>query len=268
MGGRIVAVDPKPTAAPRPAGIPEPQADSALPELHSLSQRIKGRMLGGLLLVLPILITLWVVQWLYSSLEEKVIDPLALLVLWKVRQGQADAELPYWFETYAAPLIAIILVLVLLYFLGFFLHSRLRRAIDWVLLRLPVISVVYNGVRNVFQALDRQRGQQRSQRVVLIPFPHPGLRAAGFVTATCRDVETQKVLLCVFVPQSPLPTNGHMLLVPEEDATDLNWSSEETLQALISGGFTAPPEITYFNSQRAVRIEPVAVPFTNDVPPK
>jgi uncharacterized membrane protein len=234
------------------ASSPQRQPEPALPETHSTWQRIKGRILGGLLIVLPILITLWLFHWLYSSLETKVIDPLAQLVLWKVRGGQAEAELPFWFENYAAPLIAIVLVLVLLYFLGFFAHSRLRRAVDWVLLRVPVMSGVYEGVRSVFQSMERQSGKQRSQRVVLIPFPHPGLKAAAFVTATCRDIETQKTLLCVYLPQSPLPTNGFLLLVPEEEATELNWSSEETLQTLISGGFTAPQEVAYFKAKLAI----------------
>jgi uncharacterized membrane protein len=241
-----------------PAGLPEHQMESALPETHSTWQRIKGRILGGLLIVLPILITLWLFHWLYSSLETKVIDPLAQLVLWKVRGGQAEAVLPFWFENYAAPLIAIVLVLVLLYGLGFFAHSRLRRAIDWVLLRVPVMSGVYEGVRSVFQSMERQSGKQRSQRVVLIPFPHPGLKAAAFVTATCRDIETQKTLLCVYVPQSPLPTNGHLLLVPEDEATELNWTSEETLQTLISGGFTAPQEVSYFGTKAAIAADSAA----------
>jgi uncharacterized membrane protein len=135
---------------------------------------------------------------------------------------------------------------VLLYGLGFFVHSRLRRVIDWVLLRVPVMSIVYNGVRNVFQALDRQRGQQRLQRAVLITFPHVGVKAPAFVTATCRDMETQKVLLCVFVPTSPMPASGFLLLVPEEEVTELNWSPEQTLQAIISVGLTALPEVRYF----------------------
>ncbi len=234
------------------ASLSERQMESVLPETHSTWQRIKGRILGGLLIVLPILITLWLFHWLYSSLETKVIDPIAQLVLWKVRGGQADAELPFWFENYAAPLIAIVLVLVLLYFLGFFAHSRLRQGVDWLLLRVPVMSGVYEGVRSVFKSMERQSGKQRSQRVVLIPFPHPGLKAAAFVTATCRDVQTQKTLLCVYVPQSPLPTNGHLLLVPEEEATELNWTSEETLQTLISGGFTAPQEVSYFGGKPAI----------------
>lgn len=257
-----------PTDVSASTSTPESQDHFVLPESLSAWQRTKGRMIGGLLLVLPILITLWVFHWLYSNLETRVIDPLALLVLWKVRRGQADVELPPWFETYAAPLIAIALVLVLLYFLGFFVHSRLRRAVDWILLRVPVMSGVYDGVRNVFQSLERQRGSKRSQRVVLIEFPHAGMKAAAFVTATCQDIQTQKTLLCVYVPQSPLPTNGHLLLIPEENTTELNWSSEQTLQTLISGGFTAPPEVSYFKTSSAIENKPAAATLASEAKSK
>jgi uncharacterized membrane protein len=241
-------MDPKPTAVPVPPGIPDPQASSNKPVLRRAWHNIRGRILGGLLLVLPVAITLWVIYWLYSTLEKHAIDPLARLVLWKVRGGLPDAELPSWFETYAAPLIAILISLVLLYGLGFFVNSRLRRALDWVLLRLPVVSVVYDGVRKVFQALDKQPGQQRPQRVVLVAFPHPGMRVPAFVTSTCRDIETQKPLLCVYVPTTPVPTSGYFLLVPEEEVTELNWSPEQALQAIISAGLTAPPEVRYFRT--------------------
>jgi uncharacterized membrane protein len=203
------------------------------------------------MVVLPVVITLWVVYLLYSALEKYVIDPFALLVLWKARGGQADVELPPWFEQYAAPVMALLIVLLLLYGLGFFVHSRLRRALDWALLRLPVISIVYNGVRQMFQALDQQPGQARPQRVVLVAFPHPGMRVPAFVTSTCRDTATQKVILCVYVPTTPVPTSGYFLLVPEEEVTELSWSVEQALQSIISAGLTAPPEIGYFKTRSA-----------------
>jgi uncharacterized membrane protein len=203
------------------------------------------------MLLLPILITFWVIHWLYSALEKFLIEPLARLVIWKVRGVQGDVELPYWFETYAAPLIGVVIALLLLYALGFFVHSRLRRMLDWVLLRLPVISLVYNGVKSVFQALDKKPGNQRPQRVVLVPFPHPGMRVPAFVTSSCRDIETQKVILCVYVPTTPVPTSGYFLLVPEEEVTELNWSSEQALQVIISAGITAPPEVGYYKTRVA-----------------
>jgi uncharacterized membrane protein len=239
----------KPTAAPSPASIPDSRTDSAPAGLRSVWHGIRGRIFGGLLLALPILITLWIIHWLYSGLEKYVIDPLALLVLWLVQGYRPDTELPFWFETYAAPVIAIIVALVLLYGCGFFVHSRLRQIIDWILLRVPVISIVYNGVRKVFQALDTQSGQQRLQRAVLVTFPHTGMKTPAFVTATCRDIETQKVLLCVFVPTAPMPISGFLLLVPEEEVTELDWGPEQTLQTLISVGLTTPPEVHYFRNR-------------------
>jgi uncharacterized membrane protein len=174
--------------------------------IRGLWHGIRGRILGGLLVALPILITLWVVQWLYLTLDSYVIDPIAQTVLWKIRGGQAEVVLPAWFEYFVAPLIAILIALGLLYILGFLARSRLLRLFNWILLRLPVISIVYNAVQKVFQTLEQQRGQQSPRRVVLIGFPHPGMKVPAFVTATCRDLQTQKVLLCVYVPTTPVPT--------------------------------------------------------------
>jgi uncharacterized membrane protein len=117
--------------------------------------------------------------------------------------------------------------------------------VDW-LLRLPVISGVYNGVRKVFQALDQQCGQPRPQRVVLVGFPHPGPGDAGapFVTGTCRDAETGRVILCVYVPTTPVPTSGYFLLVRGR-VTELDWAPEVALQTIISAGLTALAEVRY-----------------------
>lgn len=259
-------MDTKPTAVPAPPGFPDPQGDSAPAGLRSVWHSIWGRILGGLLLLLPILITFWIIHWLYSNLEKYVIDPLALLVLRQVEGRRPDTELPFWFETYLAPLIAILIALLLLYGLGFLAHSRVRRAIDWVLSRMPVISVVYNGVRSVFETLDKQRGQQRPQRLVLVPFPHAGMKALAFVTATCQDSETGQVILCVYVPTTPVPTSGYFLLVPEEEVTELSWSSEQGLQTIISGGLTAPPEVRYFKTRPATEMNVLAAPATSEAP--
>jgi len=234
----------KPTTVDTPADL-GPRAAPDLPgAFHRAWRGIRVRILSGLLLVAPILITFWVIYWLYSFLEKYAIDPLALVLLRLVR-GQADADLPHWFEAYAAPLLAVAALLLLLYGLGFFARSRLRGVIDWVFLRVPFVSGVYNGVRQVVRALDQQRGQVRPQRVVLVAFPHPGMRVPAFVTATCRDVETRRVILCVYVPTTPVPTSGYFLLVPEDEVTELDWSPEVALQTIISAGLTAPAEVRY-----------------------
>jgi uncharacterized membrane protein len=197
---------------------------------------------------MPILITFWVIRWLYSILEEKVIDPLALLVLWKLGWITSGAPLPYWFETYAAPVIALLMALILLYCVDLFADTPLSRSFGWVLKRVPVVSQIYNPLRKMFQALEEQPGQ-KNLRMVLVKFPHPGIKLPAFVTAVCRDIETQKVLLCVYVPTTPVPTSGYFLIVPEEETTELNWNSEQTLQAIMSGGLTAPSTISFFSTK-------------------
>ena len=250
----------------KPPRNPGPQADAAPAVLRRVWHGIRGRILSGLLLVLPILITFWVVYWLYTALEDYAIRPLARVVIWKARVAQPETEPPYWFEAYAAPLIGILITVVLLYCLGFFVRSRLRRAADWLLLRVPVVSLVYNGIWQVFQALDRQRGEQRLQRAVLVPFPHPGMKAPAFVTATCRDVATGKVLLCVFIPTAPMPMSGFIMLVPAEEVTELDWSPEQTLQVLISVGLTAPPEVPYFRIGPTSEMSLTAARAAGEVP--
>jgi uncharacterized membrane protein len=262
MDERGIVVDTKPTASPERLGGADPQGDptTSLPRHRT----IRDRILGGLLLAMPLLLTLWIIFWLYSILEKQVIDPLAGFLLWKL-EWTTSSKPPYWFETYAAPVISIILALVILYCLDLLADTRFRRGVDWVLKRVPIISLIYNPVQGIFEALEQQPNQQRRQRMVLVTFPHPGVKLPAFVTATCKDIETNKTLLCVYVPTTPVPTSGFFLLVPEEEVTELNWDTEQTLQAVISGGLTSPREVSFYKSRVAQQQTPMAPLLPNEV---
>jgi uncharacterized membrane protein len=198
------------------------------------------------MVVLPVFITLWLVTWVFSLLNAHVISPLGELLLWKVLRLRPDTELTFWFTQVIAPGLAVLIGVICLYVLGLLAGSWLQRAIDAVFLRLPFISAVHKSVRQVFKTFESKGGQELPRRVVLVPFPHPGMKAPAFVTSTCRDEDTQKTLICVYVPTTPVPTSGYFLLVPEEDVTELNWTSEEALQAIVSGGLTAPQMVSYY----------------------
>lgn len=212
----------------------------------ALWQNAVNHILGGLLLIMPLVITFWILRWIYKFLELNIIDPLAQVVLWKLKWTTSADQLPYWFETYAAPVIAILLAIILLFLFDFLAESRLSRAFSWLPRRVPVFSHVYNPVKRIFEAVEGQSGQNTSHRLVLVPFPHPGMKLPAFVTGRCIDEETRRAVLCVYVPTTPVPTSGFFLLVPEDEVTELNWDSEQTLQAIISGGLTTPPVVSYF----------------------
>src|SRR5262249_3147204 len=173
------------------------RVDSVAAPSRKGRRSIRDRILGGLLLAMPLLITLWVITWLYSILEQKLIDPLAAALLWKLKWTTSSTELPYWFEKYAAPIIAIILVLILLYLFDLLADTRLRQAVAWTLRRVPIFSQVYNPVQQVFQSLEQGTEEQHRQRMVLVTFPHPGVKLPAFGTGSCRDGKTGKLWLCL-----------------------------------------------------------------------
>jgi uncharacterized membrane protein len=237
----------------------------SVPEVK-VRRGVRDRILGGLLLALPLLLTIWVIGWLYSILEQKVIDPLVGLLLWKLKWTTSSTDLPYWFETYAAPVIAIVIALALLYCLDLLADTGLHRSVSWTLRRVPLFSHIYNPIQQVFQSLEQGADKPVAKRMVLVTFPHPGIKLPAFVTGSCRDLDTQKVILCLYVPTTPVPTSGFFLLVPEEEVTELNWNTEQTLQAVMSGGISCPREVSYFSLRTRTGNGQGAPPVPGNVP--
>ena len=206
---------------------------------------IRNRVIAGIFVVLPVFITFAVISWLYNTAYTLAIGPIAkgLRLAW----GKAEGD-PNWLLSAVSSLAAIIVVLSILYIAGMFFRSRLHRTVDWILMNVPGVNTIYSSVSNVINAVSNSEGKQNFKRVVLIEFPHPGMKAPAFVTSECVEETTGKVILCVYVPTTPVPTSGYMLMIPEEDVVALNWDLEETLQAIVSGGIKVPPKVTYHSA--------------------
>ena len=285
---------PQPDDGPSPAPAAKPEPTSVwgrrFPFFYGIYLFVRARIVQGILVVLPIAVTFWILHWLYRVSRDYVIDPIAYLVTRyllgqevyrtvprggggvaagptvpgsgpptgeaALTAGQSaavvtDSGLPPWMENFIAPLIAVAIVLAVLYFLGMFFQSRLHKAVDWILLRVPIVTTIYSAMRKLVESLQSTQGgdmTKRFKRIVLVEFPHPGIRVPAFVTSSCVDVLTRKTILCVYVPTTPLPTAGYLLMVPEEEVVDIDWDVNETLAAIISGGITVPKEIGYWNA--------------------
>src|SRR5262249_38320440 len=147
--------------------------------------------------------------------------PIALLIDQLAFTGRARDHLPDWWDRVVAPLISLCLVLTILYFLGYFVRTRIARLLDWSMSRVPGVTIVYQSIRDIFHVLDHQRQDKRPQRVVLLPFPLPGARAIALATKTLRAAETQKTILCVYVVTALMPPAGFTLFIPEEEVTEV-----------------------------------------------
>jgi uncharacterized membrane protein len=160
-----------------------------------------------------------------------------------------DLVMPFWWEKIVAPILAIAFVLSVLYFLGLFFRSRLHRLVDWIMLHLPVVTVIYKTVNNLVETFDPNRGMaEQFKRVVLVEFPQPGMRSVAFVTNSLKDEATGRTILCVCVLTGVVPPTGFTLFVPEEGVTDVDWTVNETIQVILTGGLTSPTSIRYFSA--------------------
>ena len=214
----------------------------------SLFRLFRNRFIAGLFVVLPIYITYALLKWLYDLLYSNALQPIThgLRKLWGLGEAEADLNI---YLTLLLSVIALLLVVTVIYIAGMFFRSRLHQFVNWVLLNVPGVKTIYSVVNKVFDAISNsQQDVNQFKRVVLVPFPHSGMKAPAFVTSECTDISTGETILCVYVPTTPVPTSGYMLLVPQAEVVDLNWDLEDTLQAIVSGGITVPKDVSYIGS--------------------
>jgi uncharacterized membrane protein len=112
-----------------------------------------------------------------------------------------------------------------------------------MLARLPLVQTIYGGTKRFLHTL--RQPPVSGQRVVLISFPTPEMKAVGFVTKVMRDTDTGRELAAVYVPTSPNPTSGYIEIVPLEDVVQTDWTMEEAMSFVMTGGANAPDRVRY-----------------------
>ncbi len=219
-------------------------------------RHIRNRVIAGVFVVLPVFITYAVIRWLYDTLYLYALGPIAdfLRETWfqstevqeatKTVSGAVNVD-DGLIGDMLLSFLSLASLFAILFVAGMFAQSRLHRTFDWVILNVPGVKTIYSAVSNVFNALSGSQGVRDFKRVVLVDFPHPGMRAPAFVTSECHDLGSGEKILCVYIPTTPVPTSGYMLMVREDDVVSLNWDVQETLQAIVSGGITVPQNVTY-----------------------
>ena len=205
-------------------------------------KRIRNNILVGLLLVTPIVVTAFVVNWLFTFITNRV------LVFLPRQHREGDQELLWRLASLA-------LVLVVLFLVGFLVRNLLGKRLyqfgDRLLGHIPIVSRIYVGTRQVIEALFQQR-QTLFQEVVLIEYPRPGIFAIGFVTGVVppdfrtnlpRQIQVEECI-SVFIPTTPNPTSGWFCIVPRSQSTKLGMTSGEAMKLIMSGGAVFPGDNT------------------------
>jgi uncharacterized membrane protein len=144
-------------------------------------------------------------------------------------------------------LVAVLLTLAALYGIGAFaslvLGKKLLEVFEAMLGRLPLVQTIYGGTKRFLQSL--RKPPATGQRVVLISFPTPEMKAVGFVTKVMKDADSGRELAAVYVPTSPNPTSGYIEIVPLDEVVQTDWTMEEAMSFVMTGGANAPERIRF-----------------------
>ena len=206
--------------------------------------------LTGLLTLLPIWLTWVVVKFVFGLLSDTskpVIGPLLADLAAKDPRalGWLGAD---WVQT-AFALVATLGVILLSGVLARRVFGQ--RLLGWfegLIKRIPLASTIYGSARQLLDIL--QTKPDGTQRVVLINFPHEHMKSVGFVTRVFQEHGGTRELAAVYVPTTPNPTSGYLEIVPVDQLTPTEWSVDQAMSFIISGGAVAPPTIPFTSDPR------------------
>ena len=202
--------------------------------------RLKRYLLTGLLTFIPLWVT-WLVFKFVLGLLAGIGAPVVagfVKALALVAPRAADALNQDWLIF----ILALLLTLAALYTLGWLAHRVIGRrvldAFDGLLHRIPLVQTIYGGTKKLMTVLQNKPGGM--QRVVLIDFPRRGMKVVGFVTRTMVEEGTGREMAAVYIPTTPNPTGGYLELVPVDELTPTDWTMDQAMAFIISGGAVAP----------------------------
>jgi uncharacterized membrane protein len=209
---------------------------------QSLFARWQANFLAGLAIVLPAVISFAVLRWLFGTVAN-ITDTLLYPLPWHITHENQGQGPMYWYWSLIALLLAMLLIGTVGLLARYYFGKKLIQWVDSAMLRVPVLNKIYGATKQVNDAFSTG-GKTSFRTVVLVEFPRAGSYSVGFLTSEQHEEVQAKLkqkVVCVFVPTTPNPTSGFLLLVPEEKVTRLEMSVADGIKYIISLGAIAPP---------------------------
>ncbi len=214
-------------------------------EQKSFLARWRSSFLTGLAVTFPALLTLAAVKWLVGTISS-VTDLLLFFLPRKLtHEGLVypnDGMGPmFWYWSLVALVLAVVLISVAGVLARYYIGKKIIDWTDRILMRVPLLNKFYGAIKQVNDAFAGNRHSFKT--VVLVEFPREGMHSIGFLTSEQHDEVQQKTpekVVCVFVPTTPNPTSGFLILVPEEKVTKLDMSVTDAIKYIVSLGSVSP----------------------------
>ena len=195
----------------------------------SIFARIRNNFIAGVVVLIPIGITIYFTLFIVS-ISSKILP----------KEINPNNYLPY-----NIPGVEIIIAVALITLIGWlslsFIGKRLLNLLNKILKRIPILRTIYSAIVQMTETFTK--GDENKKSVVLVEYPRKGSWAVGFATKENSGEianKTKKNLVNVFVPTTPNPTSGFLLMFPKEDVIYLDLTFEEASKFIVSAGTSNP----------------------------
>ena len=198
----------------------------------SILGRLRNYFIAGIVVLVPIGITLYLTRF-FISISSKLIP----------NELNPNSYLPF-----AIPGLEILLAIIFITIVGSlslsFIGKKILKIFNDILKRIPILRTIYSAIGQMTETLAPKKGSKKS--VVLVEYPRKGSWAVGFATRE-NDGEISKKtntnLINVFVPTTPNPTSGFLLMFPKDEVIYLDMTFEEASKFIVSAGTSDPKKI-------------------------
>lgn len=203
---------------------------------------IQRYLITGLLTIVPLWLT-WVVFTFIFGLLSHLGQPL-VSALFNSLSSLSPQSAAWLGQDWLQSIVAFVVTLVALYLLGLassrVLGARVIAAFEGLISHIPMVHTIYGGTKKLMTMLSTKPAG--TQRVVLIDFPSPELKSIGFVTRVFTSANGREVA-AVYVPTTPNPTGGYLEIVPVEKLITTDWSMDQAMAFILSGGAVGPDKL-------------------------
>jgi uncharacterized membrane protein len=177
------------------------------------------------------------VKWFFGTISSFT-DSLLFFLPTTITHENNGAGPIHWYWSLLALTVAVAIVSVVGGMTRYYFGKRMIAWADNTMLRVPVLNKIYGTIKQVDEAFTS--GKKSSfKTVVLVEYPREGIYSVGFITSEREDEVQQKIgrkCVCVFIPTTPIPTGGFLIIVPEEQITRLDMTVADGFKYIISLG--------------------------------
>ncbi len=203
----------------------------------SFLAQIRDNFFAGLAVVLPAVISVALLAWVFGNISN-ITDKLLFFLPPETTRDKNGIVLWYW--SLLALSIALVLVCAVGRLTRNYLGEKLIDLADRLMLRIPLLNKIYGTVKQVNDAFSSNKSSFKG--VAMVPFPHQNSLSIGFITSEQKSPKTGETLIGVFVPTTPNPTAGFLMFVPERDITKIDMSVADGIKFIISLGAISPEQ--------------------------